>query len=103
MAAARPASEPAKSPAPPETREPDPVAVAAPVVTAEPAAPAAVTAPAIEPAATSPEPKAEVPAPAETAEEPPSRRPGAKKNAKARRSSVPSWDEIMLGSSRQHD
>ena len=30
-------------------------------------------------------------------------RPAAKKNAKGRRSSVPSWDEIMLGSSRQRD
>jgi hypothetical protein len=29
-------------------------------------------------------------------------RPG-KKNARGRRSSVPSWDEIMLGSSRQRD
>ncbi len=48
----------------------------------------------------------EVPAPAEPApaEDQSSRaRPGAKKNAKARRSSVPSWDEIMLGSSRQRD
>jgi hypothetical protein len=40
----------------------------------------------------------------ESAEEQPSRqRPAAKKNAKGRRSSVPSWDEIMLGSSRQRD
>jgi hypothetical protein len=30
-------------------------------------------------------------------------RSGAKKPAKGRRSSVPSWDEIMLGSSRQRD
>jgi hypothetical protein len=30
-------------------------------------------------------------------------RPAAKKNAKGRRSSVPSWDEIMLGSTRQRD
>ena len=54
------------------------------------------------------EPQADVPAAAEpepdSAEEPQAaRRPGAKKNAKARRSSVPSWDEIMLGSSRQRD
>jgi hypothetical protein len=54
-----------------------------------------------EPAA--PEPKAEVPDPAEAEENAAPRRPGAKKNAKARRSSVPSWDEIMLGSSRQRD
>jgi hypothetical protein len=49
--------------------------------------------------------QAEVPAPAEPpAEEPSGRpRPGNKKNVKARRSSVPSWDEIMLGSSRQRD
>jgi len=30
-------------------------------------------------------------------------RAGGKRNAKGRRSSVPSWDEIMLGSSRQRD
>jgi hypothetical protein len=30
-------------------------------------------------------------------------RPGNKKNARGRRSSVPSWDEIMLGSSRERD
>jgi hypothetical protein len=68
-------------------------AESAPAAADEPAAPAA------------PEPEAEVPAPAEPAlaEEPARPRPGAKKNAKARRSSVPSWDEIMLGSSRQRD
>jgi hypothetical protein len=38
------------------------------------------------------------------AEEQPGRsRSAAKKNAKGRRSSVPSWDEIMLGSTRQRD
>jgi hypothetical protein len=42
--------------------------------------------------------------PAEPAEDGSNRaRPGAKKTAKGRRSSVPSWDEIMLGSSRQRD
>ena len=30
-------------------------------------------------------------------------RAASKKSAKGRRSSVPSWDEIMLGSSRQRD
>ena len=53
-----------------------------------------------------PEPKpATVPADkSESAEEQSSRqRPAAKKSAKGRRSSVPSWDEIMLGSSRQRD
>jgi len=42
------------------------------------------------------------PTPAPAAEEKPRPRP-AKKSARNRRSSVPSWDEIMLGSSRQQD
>jgi hypothetical protein len=33
----------------------------------------------------------------------PARPPTGKKSARGRRSSVPSWDEVMLGSSRQHD
>jgi len=70
-------------------------AVAEPApATPEPAVPAA------------PEPKADVPAPAEpaAAEDQSARaRGGAKKTAKGRRSSVPSWDEIMLGSSRQRE
>jgi hypothetical protein len=37
------------------------------------------------------------------AEEPPARSRAGKKNPRGRRSSVPSWDEIMLGSSRQQD
>jgi hypothetical protein len=37
------------------------------------------------------------------AEEAARQRPAAKRNAKGRRSSVPSWDEIMLGSSRQRE
>jgi hypothetical protein len=52
------------------------------------------------------EPNTGVPAPADlpaTDDQSARQRPGAKKNAKARRSSVPSWDEIMLGSSRQRD
>jgi len=88
----------------------EPAAVAKPTV-AEPAAAANVPEPAAAPAAATPgpsasKPTAEVPAPAEptSAEDSASsRRPGAKKNAKGRRSSVPSWDEIMLGSSRQRD
>jgi hypothetical protein len=58
-----------------------------------------------EPAAAKAEPTAneESAEPAATADDQPARpRPG-KKNARGRRSSVPSWDEIMLGSSRQHD
>jgi hypothetical protein len=42
------------------------------------------------------------PDPAKAAEAQQGRRPG-KKNPRNRRSSVPSWDEIMLGSSRQRD
>jgi hypothetical protein len=41
--------------------------------------------------------------PAATPEDQPARPRPDKKNARGRRSSVPSWDEIMLGSSRQRD
>ena len=65
--------------------------VSAPAAAPEPSAPAA--------AAASAEPVGE-----SAAEDASSRsRAGAKKTAKGRRSSVPSWDEIMLGSSRQRD
>ena len=116
----RPAPEDAAAPqeAPPGSTRPQPAEPAA-----EQAAPATAVTASSEPAApVAPEPKAEVPvsatnqaapaanaevpAPAEApAEEEPSTRPrpGAKKNAKARRSSVPSWDEVMLGSSRQRE
>jgi hypothetical protein len=59
--------------------------------------------PAAEPRAE--EPPTEEPAAAEqpAAEEERAPRRPAKKNPRNRRSSVPSWDEIMLGSSRQHD
>ena len=54
-----------------------------------------------------PEPAAAPDAPAESAEsaedQSARQRPGSKKSAKGRRSSVPSWDEIMLGSSRQRE
>jgi Protein of unknown function (DUF3071) len=77
-----------------------PAAVEAPAMPAASAAqpePAAAAKPAPEPA-TSPADKSD------SAEDQSTRqRPAAKKNAKARRSSVPSWDEIMLGSSRQRD
>jgi hypothetical protein len=98
-------------PAPELAPEPAPLAAAPPApagpVAAEPVAAEPVAAAAARPApdAEVPEP-AEVLAPAEPAEpeEQTGRpRPGAKKNAKARRSSVPSWDEIMLGSSRPRD
>jgi hypothetical protein len=83
---------PAPGPAAGRTESPAAVSVAAPEPSApEPPAPAATVAaagPADEPAA-------------DDASNRP--RPGAKKTAKGRRSSVPSWDEIMLGSSRQRD
>ena len=53
-----------------------------------------------EPTATPPTPES---AAAEPAEEAPARSRAGKKNARGRRSAVPSWDEIMLGSSRQRD
>jgi hypothetical protein len=83
---------------------------ATPTAAKAPAAPAAAAAQPQSAAAAkpSPEPVPEpAPAPAgksESAEEQSARqRPAAKKNAKGRRSSVPSWDEIMLGSSRQRE
>jgi hypothetical protein len=95
-AAARPGPvSPEEPPGAPE--EP---AAGAPEPAAEPAAAAPGTA--------VPEPAAEGPGPGDAepatgpAEGQSARRAG-KKNAKARRSSVPSWDEIMLGSSRQRD
>jgi hypothetical protein len=73
---------------------------------AVPAAAAAQPEPAAAKAAPEPEPKpAAGPAEkTESAEDQSTRqRPAGKKNAKGRRSSVPSWDEIMLGSSRQRE
>jgi hypothetical protein len=55
---------------------------------------------AAEPEATVP-PAAEVPAVAQPVGEQ-AARPG-RKTARGRRSSVPSWDEIMFGNSRQRD
>jgi hypothetical protein len=63
----------------------------------------------IQPAASvQPEPAVAPPAPEPAAAEPaaeeaPARSRAGKKNPRGRRSSVPSWDEIMLGSSRQRD
>jgi hypothetical protein len=57
-----------------------------------------------EPAATVHHPAAVSEEPAEPAVDDQADRPRpGKKNARGRRSSVPSWDEIMLGSSRQRD
>ena len=121
---------PAPVPAPPQPAtgagpsvvapvEPASAPTAAPVTVESPAASATTTPAPPEPAAASaaaqPEPAAESQpaaappaqaesAQAESAEDQAARqRPGGKKSAKGRRSSVPSWDEIMLGSSRQRD
>jgi hypothetical protein len=104
-ASAAPAPAPAPvsqaAPAPPaaESAAPAPAAgIAAPPAAGIAAPPAAEsTAPAPASAAASTDPAG--PAAGEAA--PP--RPGSKKNARGRRSSVPSWDEIMLGSARQRD
>jgi Protein of unknown function (DUF3071) len=79
--------------------------VPAPAATPEPSAPAATPEPSAPAATPEPSALAAAAAPAEPVTEDASNRtrPGAKKNAKGRRSSVPSWDEIMLGSSRQRD
>jgi hypothetical protein len=79
---------------------------AGPSAAAEPAVAAVSASPAAEaPAAPAePEPKADAAAASAPGEDQSARpRSGAKKNAKGRRSSVPSWDEIMLGSSRQRE
>ena len=96
-------TEPAS--APEATQAPAPEAARAPAVPAVAAA-AAQTEPATAKPSPAPEPKPAAAAPdkSESTEEQSTRqRPAAKKNAKGRRSSVPSWDEIMLGSSRQRD
>ena len=78
--------EAAEAPAQPETAASEEAAEA-------PAQPEA-------PAAAKPEGDATDPAADEQSGRP---RAGSKRNAKGRRSSVPSWDEIMLGSSRQRE
>jgi hypothetical protein len=85
--AAAQAPEPVVAQAP-ATPEPE-IAAAAEAV----AAPAAAATPA---AATAPEPDAQ-------SSEPTRARPGKKTGARGRRSAVPSWDEIMIGNSRQRD
>jgi len=112
VAPAGPVSPPATTPVTAESAatsvatpaQPEPVPAAEP----EPAAASAVKPepePEPEPVRQpQPEPAAAAPAQAESPEEESARqRPGSKRNAKGRRSSVPSWDEIMLGSSRQRD
>jgi DUF3071 family protein len=91
----RPAAPVAKAPAaePPAAQAPPPAAAQVPE---EPApAPTRQPEPAAEPA----------PAAAEQrpAENPPARGRAKKAGQRGRRSSVPSWDEIMLGNSRQPD
>jgi hypothetical protein len=83
----RPAAAKAPAAEPPAAQAPPPAAAQAP---AEP-----------EPAA----PRKQEPAAAEQrpAETPPARGRSKKAGARGRRSSVPSWDEIMLGNSRQPD
>jgi hypothetical protein len=118
-----PAAEPAASvpPAPvpalpPAVREPAPVPALPPVVR-EPA-PASMPAPMIAAesvrdnhrAAAPPAREVVAESPAATGDEVPQAEPAAEQNgrqgrkaARGRRSSVPSWDEIMFGSSRQRD
>src|SRR5690242_18317031 len=70
-------------------------AAAAPVAPATPTVPTAPSAPAAEPTPSAP------PAQPEAAGEQTARQ--GRKAARGRRSSVPSWDEIMFGNSRQRD
>jgi hypothetical protein len=73
-------------------------AAAAPAAAAKPAVPAATSAPAAEPTPSAPSAPSAQPEPAgeQTARQ-------GRKAARGRRSSVPSWDEIMFGNSRQRD
>ena len=108
VTAAAPGASATHSPAPPDRAA---AAQPTPVAAAEPADASATTPATADSQAASetavpaqPEPAAAPPAQAESAEDQSARqRPGSKKSAKGRRSSVPSWDEIMLGSSRQRD
>jgi Protein of unknown function (DUF3071) len=83
--------------------EPDPDALdIQPPIEPAPIQPAASVQPSQhEPSATPPAPEPAAAEPA--AEEAQARSRAGKKNPRGRRSSVPSWDEIMLGSSRQRD
>jgi hypothetical protein len=94
IAAERAAAERAIAERAPAARmAPQPESAHAEPVAAEPEQPAADA---------GEEPTPEKAQPAASAEQ--GTRPrGGKKNARGRRSSVPSWDEIMLGSSRQRD
>ena len=81
-----------------------------PAAAARPADPAAAARPADPAAAARPaDPAASAPSPAEAAPSAPADPAGgqgtrqARKAARGKRSSVPSWDEIMFGSSRQRD
>ncbi|HYX60403.1 MAG TPA: septation protein SepH [Streptosporangiaceae bacterium] len=85
----RPAQEPSATAAP---------APAAPVAAANPAVPTAPSAPAAEPTPSAPSGASAQP---EAAGEQTARQ--GRKAARGRRSSVPSWDEIMFGNSRQRD
>jgi hypothetical protein len=93
VASSAEAVTPTQPEAPAESSAPDPAAQAATAPTAT--APAATA----ERAGTA-DPREDA---AAAAEDPGRPRSGSKKNAKGRRSSVPSWDEIMLGSTRQRD
>jgi hypothetical protein len=96
--------EPAAAEPAPElvsTRDPEPVAASTARPAATQAAQAAVAAAPTAADAAAAEPSGAPPEPAE--DQSARQRAGSKKSAKGRRSSVPSWDEIMLGSSRQRD
>jgi hypothetical protein len=80
------------------TSAPAAPAAAAPAAAAKPTGPAGPSAPAAEP---TPSASSAPSAPPEAASEQTARQ--GRKAARGRRSSVPSWDEIMFGNSRQRD
>jgi len=102
-----PPPQPAPVTAAPVTAEPrgevprQPTVEMSPQPPAVPAAEALTPAPAVTPAAQDDPAQTPTAAPPEPADEQ-AGRPG-RKTARGKRSSVPSWDEIMFGSSRQQD
>ncbi|MBV9795369.1 MAG: DUF3071 domain-containing protein [Actinobacteria bacterium] len=106
------ASAPAASaPAPPATPRPAPGRPAASARPAAPAKPAPEPAAEARPAVSEPQdqpqppnqPQSQPAAAEQHPAEPPARGRGKKAGQRGRRASVPSWDEIMLGNSRQPD
>jgi hypothetical protein len=99
-----PAAHQAPAVSPATGTQPAPATPAATPAAAPPASPAppAASAPAA-PAAPAPAAPAPAASAGATGEQPSRQGSGGRKGTRSRRSSVPSWDEIMFGNSRQRD